>query len=317
MPAAQYPDISDRAVVSYILQDLDGAAANSWVSTVANEFSSNQASETYAGLGNVPAMREWLGPKLLKSLADYAITITNKDWESTLAVKRKDLTRDKTGQLRVRTGELGLRATEHTTKILSELLDTGEDGDLGLAYDGQFFFDTDHVVNNSGTINNDITYDVTTTTAPTPAEMASAIQAAIQALYGFKDDQGEPTNHNAKSFVVMVPTVFWGVTTVAVRNEMLVTNTSGNVSQSPLHNIGLNISVIANPRLTWTTKFAVFVADGPRKAFIVQTEDGPRVEVLTEGSDHAFHNAEHLFSVIKSGNVGYGDFLKAILVTLV
>jgi len=316
MPAASLPEISDRAVISYIFQDLESAAAGSWVPSLANEFSSDMAGETYAGVGNVAPMREWIGAKLIKNLQEYKITITNKDWESTLAVKLKDLRRDKTNQLRMRTGELGQRAVQNTAKILSELILAGEAAGVGgLAYDGQFFYDTDHVVKNSGTIKNDIAFDVATTTAPTPAEMASAIQFAIQSLYGFKDDEGEPTNQNANSFVIMVPTVFWGVTTVAVSKEMLVTNTSGNVSQNPLLGAGLNFQVVQNPRLTWTTKFSVFAVNQPRKPFIVQTELPYQVEVLSDGSDYQFHNHENLYSVIGAGNVGFGDFTKAIIVT--
>jgi phage major head subunit gpT-like protein len=320
---AQYPTISDRAVVSLIVQSLDGAAANSWVPEVANQFSSNQATETYAGVGVAPAMREWLGEKQIKRLKDYSLTITNKDWESTLGVYLKDLNRDKTGQLMMKINELSQRGVEHDAKLLSALINTGDDGDDSLAYDGQFFFDTDHVVNNSGTINNDISVDISalpigdttgahgTTTAPSAGEMALSILTAIQSLYGFKDDQGEPTNQNAKSFVIMVPTTFWAATQSGVSLSNL---TQG--FNNPLANFGMSLKVVQNPRLSWTTAFAVFVADQSRKPLIAQVEDGPRVEVLGEGSDHAFKNKEHLYSVIKSGNVGYGAFDKAVLVTL-
>jgi phage major head subunit gpT-like protein len=308
---AQLPNISDKAVIGYILQDLEGATKNSWAARLANRFTSSQATETYAGVGNAPMMREWVGAKNAKQLKEYPFTITNKDWESTLEVKRKDLQRDKTGQLMMRTGQLARRAAEHEEKILSALIDAGDGTTLATAYDGKAFFASDHSVGNSGTIDNSIDYNAASTTAPTSTEMSEAIMQAIQAMYGFKDDTGEPTNQGETEFVIMVPVPFWAAAITAVSKDRLSAN-----ADNPLLNIGLNLSVVANPRLTWTTKFATFAVGGPSKPLIIQEESAPSVEVLGEGSDWAFHNASHLYSVIKSGNVGLGRFDKAVLTTL-
>lgn len=304
--------ISDKAVESYIFQALENQADRSWTGSVANQFSSTQLTQTYGGVGNVPAVREWLGAKVLNSLKEYSISITNKDWEATLEVKRKDLVRDKTGQLLMKIGQLAERAAQHDEKILSALIDTGDDADIGLAFDGQYFFDTDHSFNNSGTVNNDLTYDIATTTAPTATEAANSIMYTIQQMYGFKDDQGEPTNQGAKSFTVMCPVTFWAPFQQAINTQFLT-----NGVTNPIMGQGLQIKVVANPRLTWTTAFAVFINDTTTKPFIIQTEEAPRIEILGVDSDYAFHNASHLYSVIKAGNVGYGDFTKAALCTYV
>lgn len=309
--AAQLPNISDKAVISYILQDLEGATKNSWAGRIANRFQSTTASELYAGLGNAPMMREWLGAKLAKQLKEYPFRIDNKDWESTLEVKLRDLQRDKTGQLIMRTGQLAMRAAEHEEKLLSALIDGGAGSTLGTAYDGANYFSDSHAVGASGTIDNNVDFDVTTTTAPTSAEMALAIMAAIQALYGFKDDTGEPTNQNCKEFIIMVPTPFWSATITAVTKDRLSAN-----ADNPLLNIGLSLSVVQNPRLTWTTKFATFAVGDPTKPLIIQEENAPSVEVLNDGSDWQFNNKSNLYSLIKSGNVAYGRFDKAVLTTL-
>jgi phage major head subunit gpT-like protein len=308
---AQYPTISDRAVVSYIMQGLEGAAKNSWVPTIANEFTSDQAAEDYAGLGNTPMMREWIGSKQQKQLREYSLRISNKDWESTLRVFRKDLRRDKTGQLQARIGELSQRSVEHEAKLISDLIENGAGTTLGSCYDGKALFADDHSVGDSGTIDNKIDYNVTTTTAPTAAEAAGSILEAITKLYAFKDDTGEPTNQNLRSFMLMVPVPLWAPYAQALTKEALASG-----QDNPLLGLGFKFQLVANPRLTWTDKFAMFALDTAWKPFIVQTEAPPSVEILGEGSDYAFFNAAHLFSVIKSGNVGYGRFDKAIQVTL-
>jgi hypothetical protein len=74
--------------------------------------------------------------------------------------------------------------------------------------------------------------------------------------------------------------------------------------------------VVVNPRLTWTTSFAVFVAGANSKPLAVQTEVAPMISVLGAGSDYHFHNKARLYSVDKTGNVGYQNFLKACYVTM-
>ena len=319
----QFPTLSDRAVTGILFNELEDAASRSWTSQIANQLTSDQNQETYAGAGVVPAMREWAGGKLVKNVRELSHTITNKDFESTIELTRKDLRRDKTAQLIMKAQELAQRAVEHEAKLLSTLINTANAATEGLAYDGQFFFDTDHSVGNSGTIDNDISIDISalptgdttgthgTVTAPSVGEMALGIQQAIQQIYGFVDDEGEPTNTGAQSFAVMVPTSLWAAASTAVR-----VNNLAQGFDNPLVGSGLNVTVIANPRLTWTDSYAVFVTDGGIKPFISQIESGPMIEILGEGSDYSFFNKAHLFSVIKSGNVGFHQFTKACYVTM-
>ncbi len=77
MPAAQHPTISDKAVVGILFQELETARQASWVDRIANRFNSNQATETYAGVGNAPPMTEWLGQKKWHELKPFSHTITN------------------------------------------------------------------------------------------------------------------------------------------------------------------------------------------------------------------------------------------------
>lgn len=312
MNPAQLPTISDRAVVSYILQGLEGAATNFWANNVANRFDSNMATERYAGLGNVPMMREWIGSKNEKQLREYSLTISNKDWESTLRVFRRDLQRDKTGQLMAKIGDLAQRNIEHEAKLVSQLIDSGNASTYGTAYDGVNFFATTHVVGDSGTLSNLITYDAAVVATPTTVEFATAILNMVTQLFGFKDDTGEPTNQNANDFLLMVPTNYWSIAAQALTKDRLANNTD-----NPLLNLGLQFQLVQNPRLTATDVIYLFVKNTSWRPFIIQTENGPSVEVLGEGSDYAFFNAAHLYSVIKSGNVGYGRFDKAVRLQIV
>ena len=319
MPAAQHAELSSNDITGWMFQAYEEAMEQSWVSAVANEYSSDSASETYEGIGNVPAMREWLGGKQAQSFSRQSLVITNKDWESTLAIKVKDMRRDKTGFLRTRISELMMRAVEHQAKLISDLIEAGAGTTVASTYDSKALFSNTHSVGDSGTMDNLIDVDISTipaavhgsTTAPSPAEAARATAQAVKTMLGFKDDKGEPINMFNRSFTVMVPVGLSDAFDEAFSSDRLDQN-GANPLRSSTRN---TYSLVVNPRLTWTTKFAVFANDAPFKTFISQIEDGPTFKTL-EGGDHEFKENERLYSVEKSGNVGLGRFDKAVQVTM-
>jgi phage major head subunit gpT-like protein len=287
-----------------------------WADGVSMLFQSNQESETYKWLGMSPMMREWVGGRVAKGFREAGVTIPNLDFEATLEVLRHELVRDKSGQIRVRIAELARKAANHWMKLLSDLIVAGEGSTLGLCYDGQFFFDTDHVEGDSGTQSNDITYNVNTTTAPTAAEMEQAILAGVQAIVGFRDDQGDPMNDDAAGFLVMVPTTFYAAAAAAIRNPVIVDG-SGSRTNTLANLAGASLMLAINPRLTtWTDRFAVFRTDSATRAFIRQEEEAIVMEAIAAGSEEEFKNKRHLYGVRASRNVGYGFWQDAVLVTL-
>lgn len=308
--------LGSRAIIGEFYSRLDQDLGQSWVDQISNRFTSDQESETYKWLGQVPQMRKWKGQRLIRGLRDFGITLVNEKYESTMEVFRDELRRDKTDQIEARIAEQVERANSHWAKLLTTQIEAGESS---VAYDGQFFFDTDHSEGDSGTQSNDITYDVTTTTAPTAGEMQSAILAATAALMGIKDDQGEPYNENARRFLVMVPTPFMGAAAAALGSTVLVENAT-SVASNNLMTLGtlggFRYDLAINPRLTWTTKFSVFRTDSAIKSLIRQEEEEIVMDSLEEGSDVAFFEDKYLYGIKASRAVGFGQWQRAILVTL-
>jgi len=328
--AAQYDYIGVKGIMGFYFQALEAFSGQSWTSRLANTFMSTAASETYAGIGNVPQLREWLGGKQPKGFTEQSLIITNKDFEATLRIKNKDRRRDKTGQLQARIGELAQRALSHDASLLSSLIVNGAGTTVATCYDGKALFADDHAVGASGTIDNNVSVDISalptgdttgshgSTTAPSVGEMALSIQAGITTLYTFKDDQGEPANEFMSEVIVMVPASLSAVAQAAVASVYLAQGMSNPivVGQKSPSGANLRVDIVVNPRLTWTDKFAVFRADAPFKPFIIQLELAPVLKALAEGSDNEFLNNEVLFSVEKSGNVGLGRFDEAVLITM-
>jgi phage major head subunit gpT-like protein len=307
--------LSSRAIIGEFYATLEQDLGQSWIDGTSNLFDSNQESETYKWLGMAPAMREWIGGRQAKGFRENGVTIANKTFEATLEVLVDEIRRDKTGQVMVRVRELAERTNSHWAKLLTSLIINGESN---VCYDGQFFFDTDHAEGDSGAQSNDLTFDATTTTAPTSGEMESAILKSVEAILGFKDDQGEPMNENARRFLVMVPVPFMSAAAGALGAQIIVDGSTSRTNRVMTMGSlgGFQIDLAVNARLTWTTKFATFRLDGQTKGLIRQEEEGVSISAIAEGSEYEFQNKKHLYGVKAIRNVGYGYWQRACLTTL-
>ena len=311
--------LSSRAIIGEFYRTLEQDAGQSWISAVSMLFQSDQESETYKWLGQSPVMREWIGGRQAKGFRENGITIANKHFEATLEVLISELRRDKTGQLLVRIRELAERTNSHWASLLSTLI---QNGTSSICYDGQYFFDTDHAEGKSGLQSNSITVDLSelpipadekgSATEPSARVVKSAILRGVRQIIGFKDDQGEPMNENARSFLVMVPTSFMDVVNAAISSPVLSGAETNDLATS--RNFGITYAV--NPRLTWADKFAIFRTDGSVAPFIRQEETPVALNAIAEGSEEEFKNQRHLYGVDAWRNVGYGYWQKACLVTL-
>jgi phage major head subunit gpT-like protein len=302
--------ITSRQVIGDLRLALSQDVGNTWIDPVSMMFTSDQESEEYAWLGMPPAMREWVGGRHAKGLRESGMTIRNKKFEATLEIPVDWMRRDKTGQIQLRIGEMAERANAHWASLLSTLLIAGE---TALCYDGQYFFDTDHLEGDSGSQSNKINYDIATTTAPTAAEMTSAILNSIEKMLAFKDDQGEPMNEGASEFLIMVPVPFMSATFAALGAQVI--SQTSNLVQAVSSIGGLTVRAAVNTRLTWTTKFATFRTDGGAKALIRQQEQDVMISAVAEDSELEFTKDVHQYGIKANRNVGYGYWQKGILTT--
>lgn len=313
-------ELSSRAIRGFFYEEFEKAKDTSWIEKIANYFPSDQESETYKWLTQTPVMREWIGGRNAKGFQSNGITIENKEFEATIEILLKDLRCDKTGQIRMRMGELVENSYSHWLSLISTLVNNGESG---LSYDGAAFFSASHADTNSGTYKNLLTasevaaLNVGTAGTPTAAEMADAILGVIAYMYGYLDPRGEPRNENALDFVVMVPISLWAPAQKAVSGNILM-GAVGSLD-NPLKGADLKLSVVPNARLTasdWAAKFCVFRADARAKPFIRQQEKDVELKMLAEGSDFEFKENAWQIGIDASRNVGYGMHWQAAKATL-
>lgn len=304
---------TSRAIIGQFYYLIEQDLGLPWVSATSMLFNSDQESENYRWLGQVPGMRKWVGGRMTKSLRDAGLTVTNEPYESTLVISMDDMRRDKTGQIAIRIGEQVQRAQAHWAELLSTLIVNGATVEC---YDGQYFFDTDHSEGDSGTQNNDLTGAAATGTQPTAVEMTTAITDMTAAMVGFKDDWGYPMNAEARRFLVMVPTVYLGVAANALGSAVLADTVSRTNPLMPVMTIGgFKYELMVNPRLTSGAAFYMFRTDGEVKPFIRQVEVDIEMSAQAEGSPIEFANREHQYGIYTSRSVNYGYWQHACMYT--
>jgi len=281
---------------------------------LSSEMPSDSDQETYPWLGQVPQLREWTGLRDIKGLPDQSFAIPNRKWESTIMVDNDLIRRDKLGQVATRSRDMARRASSHKEALFVDTLLLGAATNC---YDGQFFFDTDHADPGAAfttSQSNDITTAIVLLTAPTVAEFETAVEAMLNNLRDFKDDQGEPWNFSEDLHWV-IPTSFTKVArlVLGVGAEMAAADVSG--ATGAFRGEGtIHVSSFLKARQTATSigtagdRFYLFNAGAEIQPIIYQTEREAEFETLGQGSDHSFKTDTTLYGVNGSYNMGYGPW---------
>lgn len=125
-----------------LFQDAQSEAPSHW-QKIATEVPSTTKSNTYGWLGKFPKFREWIGDRVFNDMKAHGYSITNKDWEASVAVERTDIEDDEIGIYAPIFQEAGRASKAQPDELVFGALKNG----ISVAcFDGQFFFDTDHPV---------------------------------------------------------------------------------------------------------------------------------------------------------------------------
>lgn len=103
---------------------------------------SRTKTETYGWMKDLPGMREWVGQRVINNLESAGATLTNKKWEHTIGVDEDDIADDVLGIYTPMLQMQGEIVARHPDELVWGLLPTGF---AVKGFDGQYFFDTDHV----------------------------------------------------------------------------------------------------------------------------------------------------------------------------
>lgn len=108
---------------------------------VAMTVTSTGSDETYAWLGQLPTLREWIGEREIQNLEANDYTIKNKDYELTISIPRNDVMDDKVGLYSPLVQDMGTAAKLHPDELVFSLFTNGFSNKC---YDGATFFSENH-----------------------------------------------------------------------------------------------------------------------------------------------------------------------------
>lgn len=112
-------------------------------SRIAMTVQSTTRHQAYPKLSEMGPMREWIGERYIERLETDGFVITNRKFEKTVAVPADDISDDVYGIYTPLVSDMAQVAAELPDDLIWEHL---EKGFTTTHYDGQFFFDTDHPV---------------------------------------------------------------------------------------------------------------------------------------------------------------------------
>lgn len=118
-----------------------GSVTPSW-SQVAMYVPSTAKTENYGWMKELPGMREWVGQRVINNLESQGAQLTNKNYEHTIGVDRNDIEDDSLGIYNPMFSMQGEVVARQPDELVWKLLTTGF---TVKGFDGQYFFDTDHV----------------------------------------------------------------------------------------------------------------------------------------------------------------------------
>jgi len=282
-------------------------AAATHYQDLSTRIPSTSDAETYRWLGSVPRMREWGTGRVARGIGTESYSVENLKYEATLEVDRDEIADDKTGQIRIRIGELAFRAATHKDYLLAQLLINGETAGFN-SYDGVSFFHDAHVSGSSGPQDNRLTSEAVDPDNPAAEEFKLALKAAIGAMMGFKDDQGEPMSISAGGLACVVPTAMY-LTALEAVSATVVSGTANVLAGAA--------RIIACPWLTDPGRWYLLKTDGVIRPFIFQDREPVEFTALTEESDEGFRREKFLYGVRARYRLAYGYWQYAVRVDFI
>lgn len=257
-------------------------------------------SVTQQWMGPAGTVQEWVGDRPLEKFRGYAFTLENKKWANGIKVPREDLEDDVMGHYGPAIAQVAQNFELHRLKLAFQLISNGFAATDGTAYDGQYFFDSDHLDDEEAAQDN----------ADTVAFSTTGLDAGIKAMSLFTDSKGD--------FIDIMPTHLFAP--VALRAQvlkvlgnafMLEDNAAADAAVAlENYNKGV-VTPILVPWLDQYSSTAWYLADLSKGVKPLRYQERAAVEWQQPNSDDS-HNVFMLDEFWYGGraryNLGYGHW---------
>lgn len=177
--------------------------------------------ETYGWMDRLPAMREWLGSRVVTEPVLQSRSVRNRHWEETSSISRDRFVDDRYGLYGRIVEEHGRQARKQHDYQIASIMQANP-----TCFDGNAFFSSTHPQDTTGQLSAATQSNDLTTTALTP----SGFGVAKTQMRSFLGRDGKPFNVYPTHLVV--PPNLEEAATVLRDNDYFSPTTFGNMSQS-------------------------------------------------------------------------------------
>lgn len=316
MTTSQYGFLNNKNLVGIWDRLYEPMLNNTWAMQIGNVVNSGRETEDYAWLGAAPTLQPMTADNPTEEqFGKFRYYLRNQEFAIAIKFAQKDLRRDNLGQIEMRIGETGEKATEHWNTLAAQTLIANP-----LGYDGVALFSTAHPESGVSQ-SNDVAsgaipaLNVVDPAAPTGPEAAAALSAVIQKFYKLTDDKGDQINGQAQDFTILT-----GNDGIATAFDYAISATTFGAGQSNqligTTASGKKLKVLTIPRLdNGANTFYVFRNDSRVKALILQSEVDIDPAVSDEKNDEYIKFRRFIFSLYASRAVGVARWQSAIRAT--
>jgi len=252
---------------------------------VAMEATSTGSEETYAWLGAVPMVREWVGPRVVESLKAEGYTIKNKKWANAIAVGRDEIEDDKLGMVRPRLEDLADAAAYAYDQVVFQML---SDGFTLVCYDTLSFYNAAHRDDPAAAAQSN------RSVAPLSATSFRAARAAMRKF----------TDYRGNELGILPDTLVVGPDLESTAEEILVAdkNAAGatNVDKG-------KAKIVVSPWLKTATEWHLLCTSRAVRALILQKREPFEFQAQEDpNNDSVFNLDEFHYGTRGRHNAGFG-----------
>ena len=250
---------------------------------IATVTPSTTDTETYAWLGDIPGMREWIGEREIQNLTASEYTIKNKSYEATIGIDRDVIEDDRIRLWSSNISALAQNAAKNPDKLIFRLL---AEGFTSKCFDGKPFFSDAHKTGGR-TVSN-----------MRHAKLSlDAYIAARASMMSLTNSKGEPLALVPDKLVVP-PALEKEARDILVADFINGTKNTMQGTAKPL---------VAPQLAGHDSAWFLLCTTQPVKPLIYQERKKPKfVSKTNETDDNVFMSKQFLYGVDARGNAGYG-----------
>ena len=256
---------------------------------VAMLVESASESNVYGWMEQLPGVREWIGARTFINLKSNGYTLTNKDFEESVQIKRTAIEDDTYGIYTPLTQQMAYNMAYHPDTQVYALLQNGF-SDNG--WDGQAFFSADH------TLRVDQNGAAVTFTNKENIALSGANFATVRAALRRNLEGGDNPFMGNPEFLLVVPPELERTAREILEAEFDdLGQTNVNRGMASLH---------VSSQITTSTYWFLLVTNNPVKPLIYQLRERPRVHTPSPTDESVVETNYYKFMADYRAAFGYG-----------